>query len=107
MQTYTLDDAFNHRPGAPQMFNQRLQATTVPGSIQTLASVCGLCQCLDAPATFEGEIGNAAKKLGDASCDFAKEVDWNRGIFLQVLGQIPAPRGAEDHCQAVRDGSRS
>ena len=39
-----------------------------------------------APAAFADQIGDAAKKLGDASYDFAKEVDWNNGLFLQAPG---------------------
>ena len=39
-----------------------------------------------APAALADEIGDAAKKLGDASYSFAKEVDWNNGIFLQAPG---------------------
>ena len=39
-----------------------------------------------APAAFADQIGDAAKKLGDASYDFAKEVDWNNGVFLQAPG---------------------
>ena len=41
-----------------------------------------------APGAFADEIGDAAKKLGDASYDFAKEVDWNNGIFLQAPGKF-------------------
>jgi len=41
-----------------------------------------------APAAFADEIGDAAKKLGDASYAFAKEVDWNDGIFLQAPGKF-------------------
>jgi hypothetical protein len=41
-----------------------------------------------APAAFADEIGDAAKKLGDASYAFAKEVDWNNGIFLQAPGSF-------------------
>ena len=41
-----------------------------------------------APAAFADEIGDAAKKLGDASYDFAQEVDWNNGIFLQAPGKF-------------------
>jgi len=41
-----------------------------------------------APAAFADEIGDAAKKLGDASYAFAKEVDWNNGIFLQAPGKL-------------------
>merc|ERR1712186_159268 len=40
-----------------------------------------------APA-FADEIGDAAKKLADASYDFAKEVDWNNGLYLQAPGQF-------------------
>jgi hypothetical protein len=43
---------------------------------------------LFAPAAFADEIGDAAKKLGDASYNFAKEVDWNNGIFLQAPGKF-------------------
>merc|ERR1719245_1546014 len=41
-----------------------------------------------APAAFADEIGDAAKKLGDASYAFAKEVDWNNGLYLQAPGQF-------------------
>merc|ERR1712176_1116637 len=41
-----------------------------------------------APAAFADEIGDAAKKLGDASYAFAKEVDWNNGLYLQAPGQV-------------------
>ena len=49
------------------------------------ASAAGMMM---APAAFADEIGDAAKKLGDASYDFAKEVDWNNGIFLQAPGKF-------------------
>merc|ERR1712038_806882 len=32
------------------------------------------------------EIGDAAKKLAEASYPFAKEVDWNNGLYLQAPG---------------------
>merc|ERR1719498_298040 len=41
-----------------------------------------------APAAFADEIGDAAKKLGDASYAFAKEVDWNNGLYLQSPGKF-------------------
>jgi hypothetical protein len=41
-----------------------------------------------APAAFADEIGDAAKKLADASYPFAKEVDWNNGLYLQAPGQL-------------------
>merc|ERR1719206_1470147 len=39
-----------------------------------------------APAAFADEIGDAAKKLAEASYPFAKEVDWNNGLYLQAPG---------------------
>jgi len=39
-----------------------------------------------APAAHADEIGDAAKKLASASYEFAKEVDWNNGIYLQAPG---------------------
>merc|ERR1712241_554205 len=41
---------------------------------------------LGAAPAFADEIGDAAKKLGDASYAFAKDVDWNNGIYLQSPG---------------------
>merc|ERR1719393_228358 len=41
-----------------------------------------------APAAFADQIGDAAKKLADASYPFAKEVDWNNGIYLQAPGKF-------------------
>jgi len=41
-----------------------------------------------APAAFADEIGDAAKKLGQASYQFAKEVDWNNGLYLQAPGKF-------------------
>merc|ERR1719327_1726129 len=41
---------------------------------------------LGAAPAFADEIGDAAKKLGDASYAFAKGVDWNNGIYLQSPG---------------------
>merc|ERR1712004_377421 len=43
---------------------------------------------LSSPAAFADEIGDAAKKLGEASYAFAKEVDWNNGLYLQAPGQF-------------------
>jgi hypothetical protein len=40
------------------------------------------------PAAFADEIGVAAEKLSDASYAFAKEVDWNSGLFYQAPGQL-------------------
>merc|ERR1712151_1487068 len=41
-----------------------------------------------APAAFADEIGDAAKKLAAASYPFAKEVDWNNGVYLQAPGKF-------------------
>jgi len=41
-----------------------------------------------APAAFADEISDAAKKLGEASYAFAKEVDWNNGLYLQAPGKV-------------------
>merc|ERR1719356_382826 len=50
-----------------------------------MAPAAGVAALGAAPA-FADEIGDAAKKLGDASYAFAKEVDWNNGIYLQAPG---------------------
>merc|ERR1712226_973297 len=34
------------------------------------------------------QIGDAAKKLAEASYPFAKEVDWNNGLYLQAPGKV-------------------
>merc|ERR1719159_687233 len=41
---------------------------------------------MGAAPVFADEIGDAAKKLAEASYPFAKEVDWNNGIYLQAPG---------------------
>merc|ERR1712037_619079 len=43
---------------------------------------------LGAAPAFADPIGDAAKKLAEASYPFAKEVDWNNGIFLQAPGKF-------------------
>ena len=62
----------------------------VPGPLRKHAPVAAASAAgmMMAPAAFADEIGDAAKKLGDASYDFAKEVDWNNGIFLQAPGKF-------------------
>merc|ERR1711971_506220 len=49
------------------------------------APAAGMALMGAAPA-FADEIGDAAKKLAEASYPFAKEVDWNNGIYLQAPG---------------------
>ncbi|CAK8986142.1 unnamed protein product [Durusdinium trenchii] len=62
----------------------------VPGPLRKHAPVAAASAAgvMMAPAAFADEIGDAAKKLGDASYAFAKEVDWNNGIFLQAPGKF-------------------
>jgi len=43
---------------------------------------------MSASAAFADEIGDAARKLADASYDFAKEVDWNNGLYLNPPGKF-------------------
>jgi hypothetical protein len=64
---------------------------SVPSRSQTSCAPVAAASAADAmhaPAAFKGETGNATKQLGDTSCDFAKEVDWTHGIFLQVLDKL-------------------
>jgi len=60
----------------------------VPGPLRRHAAPVAAASAATmlAPAAFADEIGDAAKKLGDASYAFAKEVDWKNGIFLQAPG---------------------
>ena len=55
----------------------------VPGPLRKHAPVAAASAAgmMMAPAAFADEIG-------DASYDFAKEVDWNNGIFLQAPGKF-------------------
>jgi hypothetical protein len=49
-------------------------------------AAAGAAAMLGASPAFADEIGEAAKKLGEASYSFAKEVDWNNGLYLQAPG---------------------
>ena len=60
----------------------------VPGPRHAAPVAAAAASMMMAPAAFTDEIGDAAKKLGDASYSFAKEVDWNNGIFLQAPGKF-------------------
>nr|AAC23723.1 peridinin-chlorophyll a-binding protein PCP precursor [Lingulodinium polyedra] len=63
----------------------------VPGPLRrnaAPAAAAASAATMLAPAAFADEIGDAAKKLGDSSYAFAKEVDWNNGIFLQAPGKF-------------------
>merc|ERR1712050_105223 len=48
----------------------------------------GSVAALGAAPAFADQIGDAAKKLADASYPFAKEVDWKNGIYLQAPGKF-------------------
>merc|ERR1712056_71320 len=50
------------------------------------AAAAGAVAMMGAAPAFADEIGDAAKQLASASYDFAKEVDWNNGIYLQAPG---------------------
>merc|ERR1711971_1073735 len=50
------------------------------------AAAAGAAAMLGTSPALADEIGDAAKKLGEASYSFAKEVDWNNGIYLQAPG---------------------
>ena len=67
-----------------------LSNSFVPGPLRRSAAPLAAASAASmmAPAAFADEIGDAAKKLGDVSYDFAKEVDWNNGIFLQAPGKF-------------------
>merc|ERR1712151_1086926 len=60
-----------------------------------------------APAAFADEIGDAAKKLGDASYAFAKEVDWNNGLYLQAPGQVQPLEGLKDIDKMIVMGAQA
>jgi len=62
----------------------------VPGPLRRHAAPMAAASAATmlAPAAFADEIGDAAKKLGAASYTFAKEVDWNNGIYLQTPGSV-------------------
>ena len=61
------------------------QPTFLPPVGRKMAPAAGVAALGAAPA-FADEIGEAAKKLGDASYGFAKEVDWNNSIYVQSPG---------------------
>merc|ERR1719410_1550933 len=50
------------------------------------AAAAGAAAMLGTSPAFADEIGDAAKKLAADSYAFAKEVDWNNGLYLQAPG---------------------
>ena len=81
----------------------------VPGPLRKHAPVAAASAAgmMMAPAAFADEIGDAAKKLGDASYDFAKEVDWNNGIFLQAPGKFQPLKALKAIDKMIDMGARS
>merc|ERR1719336_1407550 len=63
------------------------QPTFLPPVGRMMAPAAGVA-ALGAAPVFADQIGDAAKKLAEASYPFAKEVDWNNGIFLQAPGKF-------------------
>jgi hypothetical protein len=65
----------------------RQQEGFVPGPVRAPAApVAAAAAAAFAPAAFADPIGDAAKKLGDATYPFAKGVDWNNGLYMQAPG---------------------
>merc|ERR1719192_345219 len=63
----------------------------IPGGAarpRVAAAAVGSVAALGASPAFADQIGDAAKKLADASYPFAKEVDWKNGLFLQAPGKF-------------------
>jgi len=52
------------------------------------AAAAGSAAALGSAPVLADPIGDAAKKLADASYPFAREVDWNSAIYLQAPGQF-------------------
>jgi len=75
---------------ATRCFRRADSSTFVPGPLRRNAAPAAAISAaaMLAPAAYADEIGEAAKKLGTASYDFAKEVDWNNGVFLQAPGEF-------------------
>merc|ERR1712178_169665 len=73
------------------------QPSFVPPRHVAPAATAAAMAAVSAPA-FADEIGNAAKKLSDASYPFLKEIDWNSYAFLSKPGTAAS---AADWAKAV------
>merc|ERR1719181_1874254 len=62
------------------------QPAFLPPASRMAAPAAGVVALMGASPAFADEIGDAAKQLGAASYKFAKEVDWNNGLYLQAPG---------------------
>jgi len=80
--------AFALAAAALRLSHRRAAQAFVPAPWRRAAPLAAATAATSAfvPAAFADPIGDAAKKLGDASYAFAKEVDWNNGIYLQAPG---------------------
>jgi len=73
--------------GAAALVAYKAQQTFVPGPARGPAvPAAAVAAGAFAPAAFADAIGDAAKKLGDASYPFAKSVDWNSAVYLNAPG---------------------
>jgi hypothetical protein len=72
---------------AVAVWQLRQPAFLPPASRMTVPAV-GAAALVGASPAFADEIGDAAKQLAAASYDFAKEVDWNNGLYLQAPGKF-------------------
>merc|ERR1712076_252999 len=59
-----------------------------PFRSRVAASAAASGALLGAAPALADPIGDAAKKLAEASYPFAKEVDWNNGLYLQAPGKV-------------------
>jgi len=64
------------------------QPAFVPPAARMAVPAAGAVALIGASPAFADEIGDAAKQLGTASFEFAKEVDWNNGLYLQAPGKF-------------------
>jgi len=73
--------------GAAALVAYKAQEAFVPGPVRGPAvPAAAVAAGAFAPAAFADAIGDAAKKLGDASYPFAKSVDWNSAVYLNAPG---------------------
>jgi hypothetical protein len=64
------------------------QPAFLPPAARMAVPAAGAVALMGASPAFADEIGDAAKQLAAASYPFAKEVDWNNGIYLQAPGEF-------------------
>jgi hypothetical protein len=73
--------------GDVQAFNRRRATEIKHGrALGSAVPAAAVAAGAFAPPAFADAIGDAAKKLGDASYPFAKSVDWNSALYQQAPG---------------------